>query len=49
VRVSRRRWFPNRIASPGGFSVLRFANQNVRDDIDSVLRRIGAELRLPFG
>jgi len=32
-----------------GVRVLRFTNENVCDDIDSVLARIRAELRLPFG
>ena len=31
-----------------GVRILRFANAEVRDDLDSVLARIRAELRLPF-
>jgi len=27
---------------------MRFSNDEIRDDLDDVLRRIGAELRLPF-
>ena len=32
-----------------GAHVMRFGNHEVLDDLDEVLRRIGAELRLPFG
>ena len=32
-----------------GLHVIRFTNDEIRDDLDDVLRRIGAELRLPFG
>ena len=32
-----------------GVRVLRFTNAEVCDDLDSVLARIQAELRLPFG
>ena len=31
-----------------GVRVLRFTNDEVRDDLEAVLARIGAELRLPF-
>ncbi len=31
-----------------GLHVIRFTNDEIRDDLDEVLRRIGAELRLPF-
>jgi very-short-patch-repair endonuclease len=31
-----------------GARVIRFTNDQVRDDLDAVLRRIGDELRLPF-
>ena len=31
-----------------GFRVVRFANQEVCEDLESVLARIGAEIRLPF-
>jgi len=31
-----------------GVRVVRFANEDVRGDLDGVLRRIWAELRLPF-
>lgn len=31
-----------------GVRVVRFANAEVRDDLESVLARIRAELRLPF-
>jgi len=31
-----------------GLHVMRFSNDEIRDDLDDVLRRIGAELRLPF-
>jgi very-short-patch-repair endonuclease len=31
-----------------GLHVIRFTNDENRDDLDGVLRRIGAELRLPF-
>ncbi len=32
-----------------GLHVIRVTNDEIRDDLDDVLRRIGAELRLPFG
>ncbi len=31
-----------------GLHVIRFTNDEIRDGLDDVLRRIGAELRLPF-
>ncbi len=31
-----------------GFNVLRFTNEDLRNDLDGVLQRIRAELRLPF-
>ena len=31
-----------------GVHVLRFTNDDIRDDLDAMLRRIGAELQLPF-
>ncbi len=31
-----------------GFNVLRFTNEDLRNDLEDVLRRIRAELRLPF-
>jgi crossover junction endodeoxyribonuclease RuvC len=37
-----------RTLESAGFNVLRFANEDLRDDLEDVLRRIGAELRLPF-
>ncbi len=37
-----------RVLESAGFQVLRFANQEVRDDLESVLQRIGDALRLPF-
>ena len=37
-----------RVLQSRGFSVVRFANAEVESDIDSVLARIRAELRLPF-
>jgi very-short-patch-repair endonuclease len=37
-----------RVLQSRGVSVVRFANAEVEGDIDSVLARIRAELRLPF-
>ena len=36
------------VLESAGFNVLRFTNEDVRDDLESVLQRIRAELRLPF-
>ena len=37
------------VLESAGFNVLRFANEDLRNDLDGVLQRIRAELRLPFG
>jgi very-short-patch-repair endonuclease len=36
------------VLESAGFQLLRFTNQEVRDDLASVLQRIGSALRLPF-
>jgi len=38
-----------RTLESAGFQVVRFTNQEVRDDLEGVLRKLGEELRLPFG
>jgi very-short-patch-repair endonuclease len=48
-------WFANydvgrsEIRQSHGVRVIRFTNEEVCGDIDSVLARIRAELRIPFG
>lgn len=37
-----------KVLEAAGVQVVRFSNEEVRGDIDSVLQRIGAALRLPF-
>ena len=37
-----------RTLESAGFQVVRFTNQEVRDDLEGVLRKLGEELRLPF-
>ncbi|HEY1942110.1 MAG TPA: endonuclease domain-containing protein [Roseiarcus sp.] len=37
-----------RVLQSAGFQVVRFTNQEVRDDLESVLQRIRVALRLPF-
>ena len=37
-----------RTLESAGFQVVRFTNEEVRDDLEGVLRRLGEELRLPF-
>jgi very-short-patch-repair endonuclease len=36
------------VLESAGFNVVRFANEDVRNDLESVLQKIRAELRLPF-
>ena len=38
-----------RTLESAGFHVVRFTNEDVRGDLEGVLRKIGEELRLPFG
>jgi very-short-patch-repair endonuclease len=51
---NQHQWFANcdagrtEVIENGGVRVLRFTNAEVCDDLDSVLARIQAELRLPF-
>jgi very-short-patch-repair endonuclease len=37
-----------KIVEAAGVRGIRFTNDEIRDDLDAVLRRIGEELRLPF-
>ena len=37
-----------KVLEAAGVHVMRFGNQEVLDDLEDVLRRIAAELRLPF-
>jgi very-short-patch-repair endonuclease len=38
-----------RTLESAGFHVLRFTNEEVRHDLEGVLRKLAEELRLPFG